>query len=72
MISSNWVPLFDFNTCKHYSCDVCDWFCSGLLYWSKRMACMVLYGGLNSYWECIFVCAMYICLSINIDLCIHE
>ena len=36
------------------------------------MACIVLYGGLNSYCECIFVCAMYICLSINIDLCIHE
>ena len=36
------------------------------------MACMVLSGGLNLYWECIFVCAMYICLSINIDLCIYE
>ena len=36
------------------------------------MACKVSYGGLNSYWEYIFVCAMYIYLSINIDLCIHE
>ena len=36
------------------------------------MACIVLYGGLNSYCEYIFVCAMYICLSIHIDLCIHE
>ena len=34
--------LFDFNTCKDYSCDVCDWFCGGLLCWSKRVACMVL------------------------------
>ena len=42
LISSNCVPLFDFNICKYCTYDVCDWFCGGLLYWSKRMACMVL------------------------------
>ena len=25
------IILFNFNTCKHCTCDVCDWFCGGLL-----------------------------------------
>ena len=53
-------------------CDVGNLFCGGLLCWSKRVAYVVLKGHLNSYWKCIFVCAMYIYLSINIDLCIDE
>ena len=53
-------------------CDVGNLFCGGLLCWSKRVAYVVLKCRLNSYWKCIFVCAMYIYLSINIDLCIDE
>ena len=26
-----------FNTCRRYILCVCDWFCGGLLCWSKRM-----------------------------------
>ena len=38
-------------------CDVDDWYCGGLLCWSKRVACMVLLCGLNSYWECFLILA---------------
>ena len=36
--------LIVFNTCKHYIiyCDIDNWYCIGLLCWSKRVACMVL------------------------------
>ena len=32
--------------------DVGNWICGGMLCWSKWVTCMVLKGGLNTYWEC--------------------
>ena len=63
--------LFDFNTYKHYSCDVCDQFCGELLCLSKQGG---LYGIIRwfKFILRVFDCAMYICLSINIDMCIHK
>ena len=37
---------------KLYTCDVRNWTYGGMLCWSKRMACMMFKGGLNTYWEC--------------------
>ena len=36
---------------KLYICVVGNWICGGILCWSKWVACMVLKGGLNTYWE---------------------
>ena len=36
---------------KHYTSDVGNWICNGMLCWSKWVASMVLKGGLNTYWE---------------------
>ena len=33
-------------------CDVDDWYCAGLLCWSKWVACMMISGGLILYYEC--------------------
>ena len=37
---------------KLYTCDVGNEICGGMLCWSKWVACMVLKGCLNTYWEC--------------------
>ena len=54
-------------------CDVDNWYCVGLLCWSKWMACMVTYGGSILYWECFLflgivdgVVELLLCDCINV------
>ena len=37
---------------KLYTCDAGNWIYGAMLCWSKWVTCMVLKGGLNTYWEC--------------------
>ena len=51
LIRCNEYYFIDFNTCKHCTCDVCDWFCGGLC-WIFEIGenCMNLLRRVKVWW----------------------
>ena len=70
---SCWVMFvdyfLDFNTCKHSIFVIMIIVLGGLLCWSKRVACMMLYKGhCNWYWECLLNLEIWV--DIVVELCL--